>query len=159
MTTLTLSEVLPNGSTVTISISGENTRLTNTSKKVKKFLNRTYGPKTGKALKKLDLSEGLNKMDLASFIKILENEDFKKKSLLAKTKKALKKLKISDLSEIPWEDMPSKNRRARALANRIFMKLNHKFLKDNAIAKEDLDMDALPVKGFKEREVIKFYDV
>ena len=137
-------------------------RISATSKKVKKLFNRTFGTEKAicKALiKHSTIHEGMNELTLKEFVDIMNSDKIVNKSRLSRSIKFAEKSNFTDLEEIDWSKFPSKNRRTKVAVRRILLKINHKYMKDQGYKSiEDLDMSALPIKGFKEKEIIKFFD-
>ena len=134
-------------------------RINDTSKKVKKFINRTFGTgkQVSKALMKNGIKEGLNVVTLEDFVKLLqaiENKNLKNRSL-----KFLSKAEYSSLDEIEWEKFPSRNKKTRSAVRRALMKVNHKWLADNNVTElANVDFGSLPIQGFKDKEISKYFD-
>lgn len=136
-------------------------RISETSKKIKKYFNRTFG--TGKQVSKAlmnkgGLSEGINLITLGEFLNILDS--ISNKTMEQRSLKFLSKASYKSLSDIEWDKFPSKNKRTKSAIRRELMKINHKWLSDNKIMDIDsVEFDKLPIQGFKEMEIAKYFDI
>jgi len=162
MTLTTLTKLMGNA-TVSINIfkfeGNLHLRVVNSSKKFKKFLNRTFGTdKTvTKALLKHGLKEGLHEYSIEEIATILK--DIEKKSLLNRSLKFVKKAEYESLSAIQWSDLPSHNKKTRAAVRRLLMERNHEFMKSEKYKSlDEVQFDSLPVQGFREKEISKYFD-
>ena len=158
-----LKKLLPNKEiNLVININGEKpfVRIINTSSKIKKFFNRTFGTDvvTVNALQyECGLLSGTTVLSMDKFVDILTEID--KFSLFNRSVNAIKRITVTDLNDINWKDLPLHNRRVKSEVRRHLMAINHAYLRENNVTKiEDLNFSALPVQGFKEKEVIKFFD-
>jgi len=135
-------------------------RVKSSSKKIKKFFNRNFGTgnKVTKALLSNGLKEGLNTLSMNDFLSVID--EINEKSLEMLTMKMVKAQKIKNLEGIDWSSLPKKNKSMRGKIRRYLMKKNHKFIKKAGWTSPiEVDFDTLPVLGFKEKEVIKYFDL
>jgi len=131
------------------------TRITKKSpKKVKKFFLREYDNPSKKLLK-LGLKEGLNELSIEELLGLLEKIPTKKEVCMKNINKMIKNKEINHLKNIP---KTSKKFMGEIRAK--LMKINHAFLKKGNIRDfSSFDFSALPIQGFKEKEIHKYLDI
>jgi hypothetical protein len=157
MTATQLIELLGENKEVSFVLLEDSVRITNkTSKKIKKYFHRNFG--NGKPIYKAFLKAGFkgeSEISLKIFLDFLE-ENISKNRINNSIKK-IKKIEISDLADIPWEELSVRNRKAKAAVKKFFWEKNIKFLKKYS-SFEEVDLSKAPIQGYNLEEYRKFFD-